>query len=374
MKKVYLDHAATTAIAPEVIEAMLVSLQEDFGNPSSTHSYGRQAKSSVELARKSIAKCIHAAASEIVFTSCGTESNNWVFYNAIQNLGVKRIISSPTEHHAVLHTLEQMTQDSDVSLLLLTIQPDGQPDLTQLEELLTADVKTLVSLMHVNNETGVVTDIQKVGECCQKYGAIFHSDTVQSMGKTPLDVQQIPVDFLVASAHKFNGPKGIGFLYIRKGISMQPILLGGEQEKGLRAGTESVHNIVGMAKALEISLEQLDAHRTHVLHLRQYLINALNQAFPGFKINGAVDGFYNILNVLLPFPADKTAMILFHLDMKGIAVSRGSACQSGSISPSHVLAQMLSEDDLKKPSLRISLSHLNTQDDIDYLMEALKTV
>lgn len=374
MKKVYLDHAATTAIAPEVIEAMLVSLQEDFGNPSSTHSFGRQAKSSVELARKSIAKCIHAAASEIVFTSCGTESNNWVFYNAIQNLGVKRIISSPTEHHAVLHTLEEMTQDSDVSLVLLKIQPDGQPDLAQLEELLAADVKTLVSLMHVNNETGVVTDIQKVGECCQKYGAIFHSDTVQSMGKTPLDVQQIPLDFLVASAHKFNGPKGIGFLYIRKGISMQPILLGGEQEKGLRAGTESVHNIVGMAKALEISLEQLDAHRAHVLHLRQYLINALNQAFPGFKINGAVDGFYNILNVLLPFPADKTAMILFHLDMKGIAVSRGSACQSGSISPSHVLAQMLSEDDLKKPSLRISLSHLNTQDDIDYLMEALKTV
>lgn len=374
MKKVYLDHAATTAIAPEVIEAMVSSLHNDFGNPSSTHSFGRQAKSSIELARKTIAKAIHANASEIVFTSCGTESNNWVFRNAVAHLQIKRIISSPTEHHAVLHTLEEMAQSNDFELVLLKIQPNGQPDLAQLEALLAQEVKTLVSLMHVNNETGVVTDIEQVGALCQKYGAVFHSDTVQSMGKTSIDVQQIPVDFLVASAHKFNGPKGIGFLYIRKGTSMQPILLGGEQEKGLRAGTESVHNIVGMAKALEISLEQLEAHRAHVLHLRQYLLNALQLEFPGIKINGSEDGFYNILNVLLPFAADKTAMILFHLDMKGIAVSRGSACQSGSISPSHVLAQMLSDDDLTKPSLRISLSHLNTQEDIDYLMEALKTV
>ncbi len=374
MKKVYLDHAATTAIAPEVMEAMVASLHDDFGNPSSTHSCGRQAKSSIELARKTIAKAIHANASEIVFTSCGTESNNWVFRNAVENLQIKRIISSPTEHHAVLHTLEEMAKANKFELVLLKIQPNGQPDLQQLEALLAQEVKTLVSLMQVNNETGVVIDIEQVGVMCQKYGAIFHSDTVQSMGKTLIDVQQIPVDFLVASAHKFNGPKGIGFLYIRKGTSMQPILLGGEQEKGLRAGTESVHNIVGMAKALEISLEQLDTHRAHVLHLRQYLLHALQLEFPGFKINGAEDGFYNILNVLLPFSADKTAMILFHLDMKGIAVSRGSACQSGSISPSHVLAQMLTEEDLKKPSLRISLSHLNTQEDIDYLIQALKTV
>lgn len=374
MKKVYLDHAATTTIAPEVIDAMLTSMKEDFGNPSSTHSFGRQAKSSIELARKSIAKNINATASEIVFTSCGTESNNWVFRNAMDNLQVKRIISSPTEHHAVLHTLEEMTQNSDVDLVLLKILPDGQPDLVQLAELLAEDIKTLVSLMHVNNETGVVTDIQKVGELCRQHQAYFHSDTVQSMGKTAIDVQQLPVDFLVASAHKFNGPKGIGFLYIRKGLSMQSMLLGGEQEKGLRAGTESVHNIIGMAKALEISLEQLAPHRAHILSLRAYLISALQEHFPGFKINGSIDGFYNIINVMLPFAADKTAMILFHLDMKGIAVSRGSACQSGSISPSHVLAQMLSEDDLQKPSLRISLSHLNTQDDLDYLIEALKTV
>lgn len=374
MKKVYLDHAATTAMSPEVIEAMLTSMREDYGNPSSTHSFGRQAKSSIELARKSIAKNLHAVASEIVFTSCGTESNNWVFRNAVAHLQVKRIISSPTEHHAVLHTLEEMAKSNHFELVLLKIGPDGQPNWTQLEELLADDVKTLVSLMHVNNETGVVIDIAQVGALCKKHGAFFHSDTVQSMGKTPLDVQQIPVDFLVASAHKFNGPKGIGFLYIRKGLSMQPLFLGGEQEKGLRAGTESVHNIVGMAKALEISLERLDEHRAHILHLRQYLLQALQQEFPGFKINGAVDGFYNILNVLLPFPADKTAMILFHLDMKGIAVSRGSACQSGSVSPSHVLAQMLSEDDLKKPSLRISLSHLNTQEDLDYLIQALKTI
>jgi len=229
-------------------------------------------------------------------------------------------------------------------------------------------------LMHVNNETGVVTDIQKVGELCRLHQAYFHSDTVQSMGKTAIDVQQLPVDFLVASAHKFNGPKGIGFLYIRKGLSMQSMLLGGEQEKGLRAGTESVHNIIGMAKALEISLERLESHRAHILSLRAYLLTALQENFPGFKINGSADGFYNIVNVMLPFAADKTAMILFHLDMKGIAVSRGSACQSGSISPSHVLAQMLSEDDLQKPSLRISLSHLNTHDDLDYLIQALKAV
>jgi cysteine desulfurase len=249
---------------------------------------------------------------------------------------------------------------------------NGEIDITNLVSLLAENKKTLVSLMHVNNEIGTVLDLNLIGRICKQHDAFFHSDTVQSIGKFSFDLQQIPIDFLVASAHKFHGPKGIGFAFIRKGLKMQPFLFGGEQEKGLRPGTESIHNIAGMALALKLSDDNLNANEAYISDLRTYLISQLQLSFPDFKINGNRNGFYNIVNVLLPFSESQSAMILFNLDMKGIAVSRGSACQSGSAKSSHVLSEILSELDKNKPSIRISLSHHNTKDDIDYLVMTLK--
>jgi cysteine desulfurase len=374
MKKVYLDNASTTAIRPEVIQEMTKVMTEDFGNPSSTHSFGRNAKSILELSRKSIAKHLNTSAQEIIFTSCGTEANNWILRSAVKDLKVKRIITSKIEHHAVLYTLLALQSEYGIQVDYVAVKPNGEIDITDLVELLSQETKTLVSLMHVNNEIGTVLDLERVGRICKQYNVLFHSDTVQSIGKTEIDLQTIPIDFIVASAHKFHGPKGVGFAFVRKNSGLQPIFYGGEQEKGLRAGTEALHQIAGMAKALDHSYTNLETERAYISELKNYLITKLEIEFPAFAINGNVDGFYNILNVLLPFSEDKTAMILFHLDMKGIAVSRGSACQSGTIKPSHVLAEMLSSEDLKKPSLRISFSHYNTKEDIDLLIEALKSI
>jgi cysteine desulfurase len=374
MKKVYLDNASTTALRPEVIQEMTKVLTEDYGNPSSTHSLGRTAKNILELSRKSIAKNLNATAQEIIFTSCGTEANNWILRSAVKDLKVKRIITSKIEHHAVLYTVLVLEKEFGIQVDYVAIKPNGEIDITDLVELLSQEKKTLVSLMHVNNEIGSILDLDRIGRICQEHNVLFHSDTVQSIGKVTIDLQKLPIDFIVASAHKFHGPKGAGFAFIRKNSGLQPLFFGGEQEKGLRAGTEALHQIAGMAKALELSYSNLETERNHIIELRNYLITQLEIEFPAFEINGTVDGFYTVLNVLLPFSADKTAMILFHLDMKGIAVSRGSACQSGSIKPSHVLAEMLSSEDLKKPSLRISFSHFNTQEDIDVLIAALKTI
>jgi cysteine desulfurase len=374
MKKVYLDNASTTAIRPEVVQEMTKVMSEDFGNPSSTHGFGRNAKSILELSRKSIAKYLNTSAQEIIFTSCGTEANNWILRSAVKDLKVKRIITSKIEHHAVLYTLLALQREYDIQIDYVAVKPNGEIDITDLVELLSQETKTLVSLMHVNNETGTVLDLERVGRICKQYNVLFHSDTVQSIGKTEIDLKAIPIDFIVASAHKFHGPKGVGFAFVRKNSGLQPLFFGGEQEKGLRAGTEALHQIAGMAKALELSYANLEPERTYLSDLKNYLIAQLEIEFPAFVINGTVDGFYSILNVLLPFSKDKTAMILFHLDMKGIAVSRGSACQSGTIKPSHVLAEMLSNEDLKKPSLRISFSHYNTKEDIDLLIEALKCI
>jgi cysteine desulfurase len=374
MKKVYLDNASTTALRPEVIQEITHVLQEEYGNPSSTHSFGRSAKNILESSRKLIAKQLNASAQEIIFTSGGTESNNWILRSAIKDLKVKRIITSKIEHHAVLNTVLALQTEYGVEVDFVNLNSKGEADINHLVELLSQQKPTLVALMHVNNETGTVLDIEKVARLCKQYNALFHSDTVQSVGKTEIDLQKAEVDFIVASAHKFHGPKGIGFAFIRKNPGINPMIFGGEQEKGLRAGTEGVHNIAGMAKALEISYANLEAERRQIRDLKDYFVEKLQTNFPEFKINGNPEGFYNIINVLLPFSDEKTAMILFNLDMKGIAVSRGSACQSGSIKPSHVLKEMLSEEDLKKPSLRISFSHFNTQEDIDLLIEALKTV
>ncbi|MEM8520774.1 cysteine desulfurase family protein [Flavobacterium sp. PL12] len=374
MKNIYLDNASTTALRPEVIQEMTKVLAEDYGNPSSTHSLGRKSKSVLELSRKSIAQNLNATAQEIIFTSCGTEANNWILRSAVKDLQVTRIITSRMEHHAVLYTALVLQKEFDIKIDYVNVKASGEIDVTHLVELLSQDEKTLVSLMHVNNETGTILDLERVGVICKEHAALFHSDTVQSIGKIEIDLQKTAVDFIVASAHKFHGPKGVGFTFIRKNSGIQPLFFGGEQEKGLRAGTEALHQIAGMSKALELSYTNLETEKSHILDLRDYLISKLEIEFPDYKVNGNIDGFYTILNVLLPFTEDKTAMILFHLDMKGIAVSRGSACQSGSIKPSHVLLEMLSNEDLKKPSLRISFSHFNTLQDIDALIEALKTI
>ncbi|MTH14381.1 cysteine desulfurase family protein [Flavobacterium sp. LC2016-01] len=374
MKKVYLDNASTSAMRPEVIQEMTKVMTEDFGNPSSTHSFGRNGKTILELSRKSIAKHLNCSAQEIIFTSGGTEADNWILRSAVEDLGVKRIITSRIEHHAVLYTVLALESDYGIQVDYVNVNPDGSIDLTHLSNLLSEDKKTIVSLMHVNNETGTILDLERVGVICRQYSALFHSDTVQSIGKTEIDLQKIPVNFIVASAHKFHGPKGVGFAFVRKNSGLQPLIFGGEQEKGLRAGTEAVHQIAGMAKALAVSCENLNEERDYISGLKTYLIGQLEIHFPDFRINGKKEDFYNIINIILPFSSDKTSMLLFSLDMKGIAVSRGSACQSGSIKPSHVLKEMLSESDLKLPNLRISFSHYNTKEDIDWLIESLKEI
>ena len=402
MKKVYLDNASTTQLRPEVVQEMTKVLSEDYGNPSSTHSFGRNAKSVLELSRKAIAKQLNTSAQEIIFTSCGTEANNWILRSAVKDLKVKRIITSKIEHHAVLHAVKALQSEFGIQVDYVGLKPNGEIDITDLVDLLSQEThfkrkssddekkkwvpdnqnlnssseetKTLVSLMHVNNEIGTFLDIDKVGRICAQHDALFHSDMVQSVGKTEIDLQNLPIDFMVASAHKFHGPKGIGFAYVKKNSGLQPLFYGGEQEKGLRPGTEAVHQIAGMAKALELSHASLEKERIHISELKNYMIAQLEVEFPAFAINGSPDGFYTILNILLPFSDAKTAMILFHLDMKGIAVSRGSACQSGSIRPSHVLAEMLANEDLKKPSLRVSFSHFNTKEDIDLLIDGLKSI
>lgn len=373
MKKIYLDNAATTPLRSEVIQTMIDVLQNDFGNPSSTHSFGRSAKSIIETSRKTIAKYLNCSAQEIIFTSSATEGTNWILREMVKNNGIKKIITSKIEHHATLYSVLNLQKEFGIEVEYISVLPNGNLDLFDFERKLDDKIPTLVTLMHVNNEIGTQLNLDTITAICQKYKAVFHCDTVQSIGKVAIDLQKTPIDFVVASAHKFHGPKGIGFTFIRKNTAIQPMLFGGEQEKGLRAGTEAVHQIAGLAKAFEIANEQLIEETKYITELKSYCITKLHANFDGIIVNGE-NTFYNILNVLLPFSEEKTALILFNLDMKGIAVSRGSACQSGSVKPSHVLAEFLSSDEISKPSLRISFSHYNTKEEIDVLIQSLKTI
>ena len=374
---IYFDNAATTPLRTEVISSISEVMQECFGNPSSTHAFGRTAKTHIETARKEIAKQINAAPQEIIFTSGGTESDNMILHCAVKDLGVKRIISSPIEHHAVLHAMEALEQLFGISTAYVKTDDKGVVDLGDLEALLkSSKEKTLVSLMHVNNEIGNVLDLEVVGDICHQYGAYFHTDAVQGIGHFTFDMETLPVDFLSAAAHKFHGPKGIGFSFVRKNSGLQSFIHGGAQERGLRAGTESVHNIVGMNKALKLAYENLEVERQKVLDVKNHFIDQITTVFPEVQFNGLCDdpnkSTYTLVNVALPIPKEKALMLDFHLDLNGIACSKGSACQSGSQSGSHVLNTIRSQKSEDWPSLRFSFSILNSKNEVDSLIQVLK--
>ncbi|WP_221394414.1 cysteine desulfurase family protein [Dyadobacter sp. NIV53] len=370
--KVYLDNAATTPLDPEVLDAMLPIMREQFGNPSSIHSYGRAARSVIERARKQIAGILNAAPSEIFFTSGGTEADNTAIRSSIETLGLKHAITSRIEHHAVLHTLEHLQKTGQIELSFVDLNENGVVDLPHLEHLLKTHSRSLVSLMHGNNEIGNLLDLDTVGELCVKYNALFHCDTVQTMGHYKHDLQQLKANFIVGAAHKFNGPKGIGFLYVRPGIKIYPYLHGGAQERNMRGGTENVYGIVGLAKALEIAYRDMDSHRSHIENLKSRMIQKLSENIEGIRFNGQSgqleNSLYTVLNVSLP-PSDISDMLLFNLDIAGIAVSGGSACSSGTEIGSHVLNEL--QIDPERANVRFSFGKYNTEQEIDYAVGTL---
>lgn len=374
MKSVYLDNAATTPMLPEVIEAVQQSMQTNFGNPSSTHQYGRKAKAAVETARKNIAKHFNVSSSEIIFTAGGTEADNLILFNAVLNLGVERIITSKIEHHAVLNTVQFLEEKHKIIVDYVRVNEEGAVSMESLGDLLNkSKKKTLVSLMYVNNEIGNLLPIEEVVALCKEHEAYFHSDTVQAIGHYDIDLQKTQLDFITASAHKFHGPKGVGFTYFKKGIGILPMLHGGEQEKGARSSTENVHSIVGMEKALTIACENLHKDEEYIIGLKKYFVEKTKELFPNIKVNGEPieKTSYTIVNLRFPIE-DK--ILLFNLDLSGVAVSGGSACQSGSSKGSHVLQEFLDEKEEKKTSVRFSFSKLNTLDEIDYVISQLKKV
>ena len=374
---VYFDNAATTPLRAKVIDSINDCMKNHYGNSSSSHSYGRDNKSLLENARKSIASFINANENEIVFTSGGSESNNSILRSCVRDLGVKTIISSPIEHNAVLNVLD-LLETEGVNIKYVKLDKHGEVDLSDLEQILKSHqgVK-LVSLMHINNEIGNLLDIDEVARICKLHNSFFHTDSVQAMGHYKIDLSFTPIDFLSASAHKFHGPKGIGFSFIRNGVNINPFIIGGPQERGLRAGTEAVDRIVGMQRALEISYENHDSEKKHIQGLKKYFIQKLKSFFPEVYFNGHSEKMekssFKIVNVAIPINNSKSDLIDFHLDLKGIACSKGSACQSGSSKGSHVIEEFKNKNKILKnyPSLRFSFSFLNTKKEIDYLIESL---
>ena len=376
MKHVYLDNAATTPMDDRVIEAMLPFMRGHYGNPSSVHSHGREVRTAIEKARKKVAELLHASPSEIFFTSGGTEADNTALVCGIESHGITHAITSPLEHHAVLHTLEMLAQKGKVQLSLLEINEKGENNLEQLEEILKNNPKSLVSLMQGNNEIGNLNDLEQIGSLARVHGAFFHSDTVQTMGHYAHDLSTLPVDALVAGAHKFHGPKGVGFLYVRKDKKIHPLIHGGSQERNMRGGTENVIGIIGLAKALEISLGELSAHRSHIEQIKRYFVEKLQQDIPGVTFNGCSadleKSLYTVLNVSLPPSESNRGMLLFHLDLEGISASGGSACSSGATVGSHVLRAL--QHSPERDAVRFSFSRFTTMEEVDYTVEKLKAL
>lgn len=370
---IYLDNAATTRLDDEVIDAMLPYMREHFGNPSSIHAYGRVTRAAIEQARRTVAQLLHASPSEIFFTSGGTEANNMAITRSIADLGITRAITSPTEHHAVLHTLEALEKQGKIELHLVKLDEKGAVDMAHLEALLRDQARTFVSLMHANNEIGTTIPLKEVATLVKKYNGIMHCDTVQTMGHFPLDVSQIPVDFLSCAAHKFHGPKGVGFIFIRSGTGISPFIYGGAQERNMRGGTENLYGIIGLAKALEVACRDMEEHSAHIRHLKHHMMERLLANFPGIAFNGDTSdqSLYTVLNVSFP-PSDINEMLLFNLDIHGICASGGSACSSGSDVGSHVLAALGAQPG--RAAVRFSFSKYNTLEEVDTVIQKLKEI
>ena len=373
---IYFDNAATSPLRKEVIESINKVLVETYGNPSSNHSFGRKAKTLIENSRKIISSILNVSPQEIIFTSGGTESDNMLIRSAVEDLNIKTIISTKIEHHAILHALEYL-EKKKVSIVYLPVDKNGEFQYQDLEKALSCDSsKKLVSLMHVNNEIGNMIDLEYVSKMCQSSEVLLHTDAVQSIGHYKIDLTKTRVDFLSAAAHKFHGPKGIGFSFIRKNSGLNPFILGGSQERGLRAGTESVHNIVGMSKALELAYEKIEEESKYIRNLKKYAISKINEFIPNSHFNGNCDknekSAYNLINVNLPISPEKKDLLDFQLDLKGIACSKGSACQSGSTKGSHVLDIVVPDELKNRPSLRFSFSSFNSKEEIDYLVETIR--
>ncbi|HSI75838.1 MAG TPA: cysteine desulfurase family protein [Lunatimonas sp.] len=369
-RTVYLDNAATTVLDERVLEAMLPFLRNTYGNPSSVHKHGREVRVAIEKARKTVANILQVSPGEICFTSGGTEADNMAICGALETFGLKQIISSPLEHHAVLHTAEKCSQRMGIPLKLLEVDSQGNLNMDHLSTLLQQSPYSLVSLMHGNNEIGNISDLEKIGELCRSHGAFFHSDTVQTMGHYAHNLKTLPVDAVVGAAHKFHGPKGAGFLFIRKDKKIRPFLHGGSQERNMRGGTENVYGIVGLAKALELAYQDMEAHETHIKEIKRYFKNVLVEQVPGVIFNGLSgeleSSLYTVLNVSFPPSEINQGMLLFNLDLAGISVSGGSACSSGATLGSHVLQALGSNPN--RESVRFSFSRFTTKEEVDYTL------
>jgi cysteine desulfurase len=373
--KIYLDNAATTPLDPEVFEAMKPFMLEDFGNPSSTHAHGRKVRAAIESARKKIAELLNCTPGEIIFTSGGTEADNAIIRCAVDTYGIKHAISTPIEHHAVTHTLESLEKQGTVELHFVKLDANGNADLNHLEELLKKYPNALVSLMHANNEIGNLLSLEAVGDLCEQYGAYFHSDTVQTMGHYRHDMKKLKVHGITAAAHKFHGPKGVGFMYINKDKKIKQLIHGGAQERNMRGGTENVYGIIGLAKALEICYREMDEHKVYIASLKKSMIEKLRATVPGITFHGNSSdlekSLYTVLNVSLP-ESDENEMLLFNLDMAGISTSGGSACSSGASTGSHVLGAIYPNS--KRGAVRFSFSKYNKPEEIDFVVEKVASI
>lgn len=373
MERIYFDNAATTQLDPEVIDAMLPYMREHYGNPSAVHAFGRKARAGIEQARRQVASLLNCAPGEIVFTSCGTEADNMAILGAVRDLGVKHVITSPIEHHAVEHVALELERTKEAQVHWARLTPDGKADLGHLEELLKTHQHVLVSLMHANNELGSRNDLVAIGNLCRRYNALFHTDTVQTMGHYRFDLEQLPIDFLTCSAHKFHGPKGVGFLFMRNGAVVKPMIMGGAQERNMRAGTENIIGIVALAKAMEVACRDLDEHHKHVQALKDRMREKVLKVVPGSTINGdpSSDSLYTVLN--FHFPDDgKGEMLIYNMDIEGIACSGGSACSSGSNKGSHVIEALY--PGRTGANIRFSFSKFNTEAEVDRAVEVLERV
>lgn len=370
--RVYFDNAATTPVDKEVLREMYQVMENQFGNPSSIHSHGREVRTIIEKARKTVSGLLHTSPSQIFFTSGGTEADNTAIRCGIVDHGIKHAITSRIEHHAVVHTLEALEKSGVIKLSFLDVDSKGNIDLDQLESLLKSNERSFVSLMHANNEIGTLTDIEKVGDICEQYDAIYHCDTVQTLGHYPHDLSKLKVHFMVCAAHKLHGPKGVGFLYINHNIKINPMIFGGSQERNMRGGTENVYGIVGLAKAMEIAYNEMELHQAHIQGLKDYMISQLRSNIPGISFNGEIDpgkSLYTVLNVSFP-EMDMAEMLLFNLDIAGISASGGSACSSGTDIGSHVLRGIKANP--RNPSVRFSFSKYNTKEEVDYVVDKVK--